>query len=79
MNYTLTGKYYYEPSVVDEENTIEEEKFELITTKSDKNLCDMQNDECKGDTYYTDQSWAITHWCEYHFNENVKKGIFKEL
>ena len=81
MTYTNTNKFYYEVSELeDNETTIDECKWQLISKESDENLCDFKSDnECVGNTYFTDDSWAITHYCTKHFNNQVADGIFKEV
>lgn len=74
LKYHQTGKQYIEQA---QDNY--DEPWALMYTISTTNLCDMQNDECKGNKFYTDADWAITHWCEKHFNNAVADGTFKEV
>lgn len=71
MSYTLTGREFKE--TINDTDDI----FGEMVTKSEKNLCDMQDNECKGNNFHTDDQYAITHFCTPHFNELIKNGTFK--
>lgn len=71
-----TGKFYIECGIGEDAY---QEPWELITQKSDTNLCDQEADgDCdKEGIYYTDADWSQTYYCGKHFAGQVADGIFK--
>lgn len=80
-NYQSTNRKFYEISDVNDNGlTPDESAWGLMYVDSDENLCDNQSDgTCVGKRYYTDTAWAITHWCQKHFDELVRDGTFVEI
>lgn len=75
--YERTGKFYVETvaGLVD----ATEEPWELKSRTTPDNLCDnfhLGDCDNKG-IYYTDDFWAMTFYCDKHFQASVADGSFK--